>query len=261
MAHEILSEIRGNALILTFNRAHQGNALNIDMANQLFQAIKPAATDRAIRAIMLRGAGGNFMNGLDLGLYGNDFTTGVEKHNELLLPYHSAIREIHGIDKPVLAMVNGHVAGPGLSLMLACDLVVCGAATRFNTAFTSYAMPPDGGASFFLTRKVGAAKAMEVLLLSEDFDAAAAERLHIVNHVVEDAQLQDAALQYIDYLSNGPTKAFGAVKRLVGKAFEQDVNTHIGLEHTYWGACSRSFDFRSAIKAHFAKQKAKYTGA
>lgn len=261
MANEIISEMRGSAMIITFNRPDKGNALNIDLANQLFQTLKPVTTDKAIRAVLLRGAGDDFMNGMDLGMFARDVAAGIEQNNELLLPYHSAIREIHGMDKPVIAMVHGRATGPGLSFALACDLVLAGTSAVFNSAYTSYAMSPDGGASFFLPRKAGIAKATEILMLSEDFDAATAERLNIVNHVIDDAHLQDAAFEWIDKLASGPTKAFGAVKRLVGKSFEQDINAHIGLEHTYWGANVRSFDFRSAIKGYFAKQVAKYTGA
>ena len=261
MSNEITSEMRGGALVVTLNRPQQGNALTSAMATQLFQILKPVASDRTVRAVMLRGAGGNFMDGLDLSIYSRDVAVGTEQNNELLLPYHSAIREIYAMDKPVIAMVDGHVTGPGLSLMLACDLVIAGRGTIFNAAFTSYAMSPDGGASFFLSRKVGIAKATEILMLSENFDAATAERLNLVNHVVDDEQLQESAFQWLDQLANGPTKAFGAVKRLVYKAHEQEVNAHIALEHTYWGANARSFDFRSAIKGYFSKQPVKYTGA
>ena len=145
--------------------------------------------------------------------------------------------------------------------MLACDLVLAARSTKFNCKFTSYAMTPDGGASFFLTRKVGAAKANELLMLSETFGAEEAGRWNLINSVVDDDKLQDEALNWIDRLSTGPTRAFGGVKKLVLKAFEQDLNAHLGLEHTYWGASSRTFDFREAVKAYFAKRDTKYSGA
>lgn len=261
MAHDIITEMRGNALIITFNRPDHGNKLNEDMANALFQALKPATSDRAVRAVVLNGAGEHFMDGHDMGIYSRDLAAGIEKNNEILLPYHSAIRELHVMDKPVLAVVRGRVTGPGLSFMLASDLVLAGRSSIFNAGFTSYAMSPDGGASFFLTRKVGLAKANEILMLSADFDAATAERLTLVNHVVEDIELENMALAWADRLAAAPTKALGAVKRLVGKAFEQDINAHIGLEHTYWGHSARSFDFRSAIKAMATKQPPKFSGA
>lgn len=261
MAHEILTEVRGGAFIVTFNRPMHTNALNVDMANMLFLALKQVTTDRAIRAVLLRGQAGHFMDGLDLNIYANDFGKGVERHNELMLPYHSAIREINTMDKPVLAAVSGKVTGPGLSFMLASDLVLAGQSAVFNAGFTSYAMTPDGSASFFLPRKVGAAKATEILMLSEDFDAATAEKLHLVNGVVEDAKLEEEALLWIDRLANGPTKAFAGIRRLVASAFEQDINHHMALEHAHWGASTRTFDFREAVKAKFAKRPVKYTGA
>jgi 2-(1,2-epoxy-1,2-dihydrophenyl)acetyl-CoA isomerase len=165
------------------------------------------------------------------------------------------------MDKPVLAAVEGNVAGPGLSFMLACDLVLAARGTKFNCKYTSYGMPPDGGISLNLTRKVGTSKACELLMLSETFTAEQAEKWNLVNAVVDDDKLSAEALTWVDRLATGPTKAFGSVKRLVAKAFEQDLATQLSLEHTYWGGCSRSFDFREAVKAHFAKRPAKFMGA
>jgi 2-(1,2-epoxy-1,2-dihydrophenyl)acetyl-CoA isomerase len=178
----------------------------------------------------------------------------------MMQPYHSAIRELLAMDKPVIAACTGLTAGPGMSLMLACDLVLAAKSAVFNCKFTSYGMTPDGGASFLLARKVGMMKANELLMLSETFGAADAERWNLVNKVVDDAKLKDEALAWIDRLANGPTRAYGGVKRLVAKSLEQDVNTQLSLEHTYWGASARSFDFREAVKAHFAKRPAKFTG-
>jgi len=261
MAHDILTEIRGGAMIVTFNRPVHGNALNTEMANQLFNTLKLVTTDRAIRAVMLRGSGGNFMDGLDMTIYAGDVAKGIERHNELMLPYHSAIRELHVMEKPVLAMVTGKVTGPGLSFMLASDVVLAGQSVEFNAGFTSYAITPDGAASFFLTRKVGAAKATEILMLSENFDATTAERLNLVNGVVDDTKLQDEALHWIDRLADGPTKAFAGVKRLVSNAFHTEINSHMALEHAYWGSSTRTFDFREAVKARIAKRPVKYSGA
>ena len=260
MPNDIATEYRGNALLITFNRPQQGNALNLDMANQLFQILKPVGTDRAIRVVVLRGAGGNFMTGMDYGMY-KDFTAGIEQNNELLLPYHSAIRELYGMDKPVVSIVEGRASGPGFSLMLASDLVIAGKSAVFNSGFVANAMSSDGGATFFLTRKAGMAKATEILMLNQDFDAATAEHIGLVNRVTDDGNLQETALQWVDQLASGPTRAYGAMKRLIGKAVEQDINAQLSLEHTYWGASSRTFDFRSAMRAYFVKQPVKYTGA
>jgi 2-(1,2-epoxy-1,2-dihydrophenyl)acetyl-CoA isomerase len=136
MAHDILTETRGGATIVTFNRPLHNNALNMDLANQLFNTLKLLTTDRTVRAVLLRGQGENFMDGLEMDIYNNpDFSKGVERHNELMLPYHSAIRELNTMEKPVLAMVRGKVSGPGLSFMLASDLVLASQNTEFNAGF------------------------------------------------------------------------------------------------------------------------------
>lgn len=262
MPAEITSTKRGAALIVTFNRPAQGNALTFDMANQLFNLMKPATTDRAIRAVMLEGAGGNFMDGIDTtATYGGDFTAALERANQMLQPYHSVVRELLLMDKPVLAVATGSVAGPGMSFLLASDLVIAARSAVFNCKFTAYGATPDGAASIMLPRKIGAARACEMLMLSENVSAEQAERWNLVNRVVDDAKVRDEALAWLDRLVEGATRAMGGVKKLVHKAFEQDSNAQLALEHTYWGASVRSFDFREAVKAHAAKRPAKFTGS
>jgi 2-(1,2-epoxy-1,2-dihydrophenyl)acetyl-CoA isomerase len=261
MAQDILSETRGATVILTFNRPDKGNALSFDMATQFFNLLKPITVDRAIHAVVLRGAGGNFMSGLDMALYGGDFNTSLERANQMILPYHSAIRELQQMEKPVLAVADGLTSGPGMSILLSCDLVIAGRGAKFNCGFTSYAMTPDGGASMLLARKAGLMKANELLMLSETFSAEDAQRWNIINGIADDDKVQSEGLAWADRLSAAPTRALGAVKRLVMKAFEQDVNTQMSLEHTLWGAATRSFDFREAVRAIGANRPPKFTGS
>ena len=258
--NDLLSERRGQTLILTFNRPEQSNALTTDMAGALFATLKNATTDRSVRAVLLRGAGGHFMNGLDMSFYTKDINAALDRANDLILPYHSAIREMQAMDKPVLAVAQGQVSGVGLSLMLAADLVLSSRSATFNAGFVDFGLSPDGAASYFLPRKVGLGRAMEILMLGEPFSADRAERLRIVNKVVDDAQLEEEALIWLEKLAQGPTKAYGAIKKLANKAFEQDLNAHLSLEHTYFGQTSRSFDFREGVRAHAAGREKKFTG-
>lgn len=258
---QVLSQRRGQALILTFNRPEQRNALTLDMANQLFAILKNTTTDPGIRAVMLCGAENCFMDGLDMQFYAGDFGAALEHANQLVQPYHAAVRELQAMDKPVVAAVEGRVTGPGMSFMLAADLVIAARGTTFVCGFSEFGLSPNGATSYFLPRRVGASRAAEMLLLNEPFDAAYAEKLHLVNRVADDDKLQESALAWMDQLSTGPTKAYGAIKKLIIKSFEEDLNAHLGLEHTYYGHTSRSFDFREAVKAHFAKRPAKFTGA
>ena len=257
---ELLAERRGQTLILTFNRPDHANALTLDMANALHMELKKATTDHSIRAILLCGAGSNFMDGLDMSFYANNMNDALDTASQIILPYHSAIREIQAMDKPVIAAVEGHVTGTGFSLMLACDMVISSKTASFNTKFAEYGLTPDGGCSFFLPRKIGLTRAIEIMMLSEEFSAEKAERYRLVNKIVEDNKLEDEAIAWVDRLANGPTKAYGAIKKLALKSFEQDINAHLSLETSYFGQSSRSFDFREAVKSANAKKEITFTG-
>jgi 2-(1,2-epoxy-1,2-dihydrophenyl)acetyl-CoA isomerase len=260
MTTEVKSEMRGAALIVTFAIPDRANAFTVEMAQQLFNILKPVATTPAIRAVLLRGQGGHFLGDIDMNAYGGDFATGVERVNQMFQPYHSSIRELQVMEKPVLAAVEGTITGAGFSMMLAADLVLAARSTKFSAGFVSYACTPHGGASFFLTRKAGLPKALELMMLNETFGAEDALGYRLVNRLVDDDKLGAESLAWIDRLAEGPTKAMGGVKRLAMKAFDQDVNGQLGLEHALWGASTRSFDFRDAIKAFFAKRPPKFTG-
>ncbi len=258
--NEVLSERRGQVLILTFNRPQNANAMTLDMATQLFTILKNTTTDRSVRAVLLCGAGGNFMDGLDMSLYRGDFNSVLERANQVILPYHSAIREIQTMDKPVVVAAQGHVTGAGFSLMVGADLVIAGQGARFNARFAEIGLTPDGGCSYYLPRKVGLSRAVEILMLSQEFTADDAASIGLVNKVVPDDQLLDEAFKWAEQLAAGPTKAFGAIKQLATRAFEQDIIKHLSLEHTYFGQSSRSFDFREAVMAHAAGREPKFTG-
>lgn len=257
---DVLSERRGATLVITLNRPERGNSMTMELANQLFTIIKNATTDHSVRAVLLRGAGGSFMNGMDPAFFSSDLETALERANQLIQPYHSTIRELQAMDKPVLAAVQGHVTGAGMSLMLASDLVIAAKSTTFCCDFTRAALSSTGGCSFFLPRKIGASRAIEMLLLNQDFDAPYAEKLHLINRVVPDEALEAEAFGWADALANGPTKAFGSMKKLILQSFDHDLMSHLSLEHTHFGFNSRSFDFREALKALVAKRDPKFTG-
>ncbi|MDD5585733.1 MAG: enoyl-CoA hydratase-related protein [Alphaproteobacteria bacterium] len=259
-ANEVLSSRNGAVLVLTFNRPDRANAMTLDVASQMFTVLKNATTDRSVRAVMLCGAGGNFMGGVDMNVFAGDINVALEHANNIVAPYHSAIRELQAMEKPVLAAVEGRVEGPGLSLMLASDLVISSRGARFNCKFTEYGLTPDGACSYFLPRKIGLNRAVELLMLSREFDTGTGERLGLVNRIVEDDKLQEEAMKLAVQLAEGPTKAYGGIKRLALQSFESNLNAHLGLEHAYFGQTSRSFDFREFLIAKSGGRPPKFTG-
>lgn len=261
MENEILFETRGAVFVVTFNRPQNGNALTPFMIKALSEKLKAVSENRALRAILLRGAGGSFMDGHDLKFFVGETNAVQEQTFQKIQYYYAVIREFQAMDRPVVAAVEGRVSGAGLSLMLASDLVIAAKDAVFNTNFTPHAMVPDGGATYFLPRKVGSARATELFLLSEDFSVESAERWGLVNKTVAKEDLEAQALVWAEKLAEGPTRAFGATKRLINKAFEQDLNAQLSLEAITWNAGTKTFDFREAIKAFSGKRPPKYTGS
>jgi 2-(1,2-epoxy-1,2-dihydrophenyl)acetyl-CoA isomerase len=153
--------------------------------------------------------------------------------------------------QPVVASVSGAVAGFGLSLMLATDLVVAAEGTRFNLAYARIGASPDGGATFTLPRLVGLQKAMEIALLADFLDAAEAERLGLVNRVVPADQLEAA---------RGPAYAYARTEALLRGALANTLETHLQREQESLTDCSTTVDFAEGVAAFVEKREAKFGG-
>ena len=261
MTSEILFETRGAVLVVTFNRPDKGNALTGVMSKMLSEKFKAINADRSLRAVLLRGQGDHFMCGYELSGFAGDANALQEQIFLKNQFFYSVIRELQAMDRPVVAAVDGYVSGAGFNMMLASDIVIAARRTVFNTGFASIAMVPDAGATFFLPRKVGAARAIELLMLCEDFSADMAEQWGLINRVVDDSVVQSEAMAWAEKLANGATRILGATKKLVCSGFDKDLNSQLAVESAAATAMSKSFDFREAMNAYTAKREAKFTGA
>jgi 2-(1,2-epoxy-1,2-dihydrophenyl)acetyl-CoA isomerase len=257
---EVLFEIRNAVLVVTFNRPEKRNAFSSFMAKLVHDKFKLVSEDRSIRAILLRGQGDHFMDGHDMDVYAGDMTVLHDQIFQKAQFFYTLLREMQVMEKPIIAAVDGRISGAGFSFMLASDLVISSKRAVFNPDFTTYAMVPDGGVTFLLPRKVGAARALELLMLNEDFSATTAEQWGLITRLVENDVLQTEALAWAEKLATGPTRALGATKRLIARSFEQDLNEQLSLEANFANAGIKSFDFREAMKAYVAKREPKYSG-
>jgi 2-(1,2-epoxy-1,2-dihydrophenyl)acetyl-CoA isomerase len=186
----------GTVATLTLNRPDTLNALDLAMVDALIARTAEVAADDALRVVVVRGAGKHFMAGGDIRTFAThlDEPPAVRRDGfrRMVERLHAAIECLHRMPHPVVGRVHGAVAGFGLSLMNACDLVVASEDAYFASAYRQIALTPDGGGSWSLPRLVGLRKAMEIFLVGERFGAAEALALGIVNKVVPRAEL-DAA--------------------------------------------------------------------
>jgi len=246
--------------ILTFNRPDKMNAFNRAMANQLERLIEDVRNDHSIRALILCGAGEVFMAGSDIHEFQQQLTMTTPEAMSFIRHFNACILALREIDKPVLASVHGLVTGTGMSVMLAADLVIASEATQFSLGFCRLATSPAGGISYNLPRLVGMKKAIELLFLSENFSAATAQTLGLVNWVVPADQLANQTQQIAERLVNGPTLAFSRTKQLVNSAWQNKVEAQLELEADSFVKSMHTLDFKNAVRAFINKRQPDYEG-
>ena len=245
---------------LCFNRSEVLNALDVPTARALRDAAMPLSDDPAVRCILLRGNGRAFVAGGDLAGFAEDFDLAAAVVDDLLDALHPVIEMLATHDAPVIAAVHGAVAGAGLSLMAACDLVIAAEGTRFLMAYDRIGAAPDCGGTYFLPRVVGMRRAAELMLLSPTWTASEALAAGLVNRVVAAEQLDAEATVLATRIAQGPTQAYGAYKRLASEAFSRPLHDHLEAERAAFRQATRSADFRAGVQAFLSKKPAQFTG-
>jgi 2-(1,2-epoxy-1,2-dihydrophenyl)acetyl-CoA isomerase len=258
MNDTILLDRRGAIATLTLNRPDVLNVLDFAMVDALVARTTEVAADDSLAVVVVRGAGRHFMAGGDLRAFATrlgdppaerqrDFQRMVER-------MHVAIEALHRMPHPVVARVHGAIAGFGLSLMNACDLVVAADDAYFASAYRHIALTPDGGGSWSLPRLVGLRKAMEIFLLADRFDAAEALRLGLVNKIVPAAELDATVDAIVASLTAGPRDALRSAKRLARESLAHTLSEQLEAEAMSFGRATASADFAEGIGAFLAKR-------
>jgi 2-(1,2-epoxy-1,2-dihydrophenyl)acetyl-CoA isomerase len=258
MNDSILLTRDGPVATLTLNRPAALNALDLTMVDALVATTAEVAADDALRAVVVRGAGRHFMAGGDIRSFAEQLPLPPAERQasfqRMVERMHVAIEHLHRMPHPVVGCVQGAVAGFGLSLMNACDLVVAADNTYFASAYRHIALTPDGGGSWALPRVVGTRKAMEIMLLAERFDAPEALRLGLVNRVVPVDGLDAALDAVVRSLVAGPVQALRNTKRLVRDSLDRSLSEQLQAEAVSFGRCTATPDFVEGITAFLGKR-------
>lgn len=245
---------------LRFNRPDVLNALDVPTARAFRNAALPLADDPRVRCIVLRGNGRAFVAGGDLSAFAADFTLAAAVVDDLLDALHPVIEMLSAHDAPVIAAVQGAVAGAGLSLMSACDLVVAAEGTRFLLAYDRIGAAPDCGGTYFLPRVVGMRRAAELMLLGSSWSVGDALAAGLISRVVAADALDTEVDRLSRQIAAGPTGAFGAYKRLASEAFARPLDEHLEAERAAFRQATCTSDFREGVSAFLLKQPPRFTG-
>lgn len=256
-AQAVLHWRAGAVAQIRFNRPKALNAIDREMARGFLRACTDIAADPAVRAVRISGEGRAFMAGGDLAEMRAEPTAASE---QLIAGMHGGIRLLAGMDAPVVAELQGAVAGGGLGLALACDLLVAAEGTRFAVAYPLIGASCDCSTSWGLPRAVGLRQAMALALLGETIDAAEALRLGLINRVVPQQRLAAEVDTIVQRLAGGPTLALGRLKKLLRSALQHDLDAHLDAEAAGFLACAATADFREGVSAFLDKRPAQFSG-
>lgn len=263
----MLGRREGRVAVLTFNRPESRNALHPEMYAAFERLLPELANDADVGAVMLTGAGGAFCAGGDVkGMNARNSGKAPSPANlesavdDLRARQRSVSAALHGFPKVTVAAVDGAAAGAGLSIALACDLRVASPRAIFTTAFAKVGFSGDFGGSWFLTQLVGAAKARELYLTADRFDASQALSLQVVNEVLEVDNFESAAVTYTARFANGPSVAQRYIKENLNRALTADLLTCLDAEAVAMSRCRSTDDHKEAVEAFVAKRAPVFKG-
>jgi len=253
---DLETRLADGALWLTLNRPETFNALTGDMITGTLQHLRTISARDDVRVVVLTGTGDAFSAGADL--------TGDHPEQNYdagsVDAANHVVRAITDLDKPVVCGLNGIAAGVGMSLALACDLVVAKASAGLTLAFTKIGLMPDGGATATLAASVGRARAMRLALLSDVIGAQEAHDAGLVSHVFRDAEYEAGLATIVARLAAGAPLAFAATKKAVNAATLAALPAAFQRERAGQSMLLRTGDVAEGMKAFGEKRRPMFEG-
>ena len=255
MADEVLTSRDGAVLTITLNRPDVYNAINRALHEGLGVALREAAAPE-IRAVMLTGAGRGFCSGQDL----REFESLPGVRDALEQTYHPNIRALRSLEKPVIAAINGPVAGAGLSLACACDVRVGSSNATFVPGFIGIGLIPDAGSTWFVHRLLGFTRAFEWMVSNRRLSAEEALAWGLVSETIPEEGFAARVEELAAWYATLPTRAVAMTKQLFEHAYTASLDRQLELEAELQQAATQTEDFAEGVQAFLGKRPADFRG-
>jgi 2-(1,2-epoxy-1,2-dihydrophenyl)acetyl-CoA isomerase len=255
--NSIIVEKKASVLFVILNRPDVLNAFNSEMLFELQDAFKQAELDD-IRCVVLTGNGKGFCSGQDL----KDFEKEKKTFKEALeTKYNPLIKQIMNLPKPIICGINGVAAGAGCSLALACDFRIAVESATLIEIFINIGLIPDSASNFTLPRMIGIPRAFQMCSTAEKMSARDAKELGLINVIVFDQEVLNAALEkYSKKFAGMPTKALGTIKKLLSNSFDLDLNEILNEEAINQDILGNSYDYKEGVNSFLEKRKPEFKG-
>lgn len=251
-ASQVRTARNGSVLEIAMARPDKGNAVGVEMADQLHSAL--SADLEGIGCVLVTGDGPNFCVGGDVA----EFMAAADPKSFLTALAHSMHRTVRILadgDVPVVTAVNGWATGIGMSLVCGSDIAVAGRGARFRAAYRAVGLSPDGGMSWLLPRLIGTARSMDLLLTDRTLSASEAERIGLVSRVVEDDDVLETARELAASLAAGPRLALARTRRLIRDGATVPLAEQLDVEAWAIGYCADSAGSRKRVAAFVSRNK------
>jgi 2-(1,2-epoxy-1,2-dihydrophenyl)acetyl-CoA isomerase len=261
----LLIETKGRLRILTLNRPDRLNALTPELHHALHEAVRAAAADSQVGAVVLTGAGRAFCSGGDVRRGTRDAAKAarpqtVEERADTLRGHGETTIALSRMPKPTIALVNGAAVGAGLTLALACDIRIASEEAVFRTAYANIALSGDLGISYFLHRLIGRARTFELMFLDEKLNAQEALEIGLVNRLLPAERFHEAGMEIANKLAQGPSVAFRYMKQSINLAEVASLEEVAEREAYNAGRCVRTQDVKEASLAFREKRPPHFQG-
>ncbi len=259
MSEIVTLEINDNIAVITMNRPDARNAINIPMIDGFHKVLDTIENDKSVRSAIITGAGKAFCAGGDLNHPLFKLQT-PEERGPIISHIYKVPRRIHKMAIPFIAAINGHAIGGGVTLAGFCDLRIAAENAVFILNYVSIGVLPDFGGCYFLPHVVGRARAMELVMLGDKFDAREALRTGFISKIVPDAKIMDEAMAIAKKLAALPPLAIQHIKRAINDLPNMSMDNALNIEEGYFNYLLGTNDCREGAKAFMEKRQPRFTG-
>lgn len=252
----ILFEQENHIAKITLNIPESRNALNLDMRVELLEVFRQISEDDSVKVVVMTGAGKSFSSGGDIrtmeGLTAVATRVRLKKGQRL-------IKAILELEKPIIGAINGVAAGAGVSIALACDILIASEEAKFVLSFVKIGLIPDLGSYYLLPLRVGIARAKELMFTGDMIDAREAERIGMINRVVPPERLEEESFSLATRLVNGPGQSYAMIKAALNR-WPDNLESFFEMESTMQAVAFSSEDFDEGRRAFLEKRKPIFHG-